>query len=269
MAVGTTTRPPTAASAPGTPRNFVPTYTAMLTWFGPGSSRHNVSALRNSSWSSQRRRSTSTRWAHAESPPPKLASAMVRTAAASAPCDGSGPRSLVDEVRVVRELADVMGVGRQGVGRLPVLPLVPVVLEQLGETLDDVRRLHHDAQLAPQVERAAVQIHGAEQRRLAVGQEQLRVHLQVLLPANPDVGALEDAQRRERVVHVPWTEPVLPAAQDAHPHPAVLRGGQAVDDGGVDELRMLHVERMLRLVDEPRDEAPRVVRAPHEPGVFR
>src|SRR4029453_13846241 len=131
MAVGTTTRPATAASAPGTPRNFVPTYTAMLTWFAPGISRHSVSALRNSSWSSQRRRSTSTRCAHAERPPPKLASAMVRKAAASAAVDGSGPGSVVDEVRVVRELTGVMGVGRQGVGRLPGLPLVPVVGEQL------------------------------------------------------------------------------------------------------------------------------------------
>src|SRR4029453_737034 len=167
MAVRTPHRPGAAGSAPGTPRNFVPTYTAMLTWFGPGSSRHSVSALRNSSWSSQRRRSTSTRCAQAERPPPKLASAMVRKAAASAPDDGSAPGSLVDEVRVVRELADVMGVGRQGVGRLPVLPLVPVVVEQRGESLDDVRRLHHHAQLAPKVERAAIERHGAEQRRLA------------------------------------------------------------------------------------------------------
>src|SRR5262249_39289346 len=130
----------------------------MFTWFGPGSRRQSVSALRNSSWSSQRRRSTSTRCAHAESPPPKLARAIVRNAVASAPDVGRGAGSVMEEVRIVRQLARVVRVGVEGVGRLPVLSLVPVVVEQLAETPDDVRRLHDHAELTPQVERAAVEV---------------------------------------------------------------------------------------------------------------
>src|SRR5262249_6962196 len=164
MAVGTTTRPATAASIPGRPPNRVPTYTAMLTWFGPGISRHSVRALRNSSCSIQRRRSTSTRWAHAESPPPKLARATTRNATASATGVGLGERSVVDEVRVMRQLADVVRLRSERIGRSPALRLVPVVIEELTEALDDCGVVQDHAQLAAQVEGAAIDVHRSHER---------------------------------------------------------------------------------------------------------
>src|SRR5215472_9526168 len=170
-------RPPTAASTPRRPPRRAPTYTAMFTWFGPGMSRQRVSALRNSSSATQPRCSTSTRRAQAESPPPKLARATVRKASASAAGVARGAGSLMNEVRIVRQLADVVHLGCERVGRLPVLRLVPVVVEQLLEALDDGPRLHDRTQLAPQVEGAAVQVHGAQQRSLAVGDEELGVDL--------------------------------------------------------------------------------------------
>src|SRR4029077_21081693 len=197
MAVGTTTRPATAASMPARPPKRVPTYTAMLTWFGPGMSRQSVRALRNSSWSIHRRRSTRTRCAHADSPPPKLASAMTRKASASAAGVGRGPGSLVDEVGVIRELADVVRLGGERVGSGPALRLVPVVLEQLAEALDHGRVVQPHAELATQVEGAAIEVHRAHQSPLAVGEQELRVRFQVLLAVQLDVAALEDAERRE------------------------------------------------------------------------
>src|SRR5262245_27549255 len=177
----------------------------MFTWFGPGISRQSVSALRNSSFSIQRRRSTRTSCAQAERPPPKLASATSRKASASSPSVGSGAGapSLMDEVRIVRQLARVVRGGVERVGRAVVLALVPVVLERRQEALDDGGGVHHDAELTAQVERAAVDVHRAEERTLAVGDQELRVELQVLLPVHLDVAALEDAERGERVGHVP------------------------------------------------------------------
>src|SRR5262245_45697563 len=105
----------------------------MLTWFGPGRMRQIVRAERNSSWLSQRRSSTMTRSAHAERPPPKLAIAIFRNAqnragseaeaarsgAGDAAPDGAG--SLMNEVRVVRQLALVVATRVQGIRRLPVM----------------------------------------------------------------------------------------------------------------------------------------------------
>src|SRR5262245_5684887 len=181
----------------------------MFTWFGPGSRRQSVSALRNSSWASQRRRSTSTRWAQADSPPPKLASAMPRNAVASAAGVGRGAGSLMKEVRIMRQLARVVRVERERVGWVPVLCLVPVVLEELAEPLDDGAGLHDDAELAAQVEGAAIEVHRAEERRLAIGEEELGVELQVILAAHLGLGALEDPQRGEGGVHVPRGEGLL------------------------------------------------------------
>src|SRR5262245_13792064 len=234
----------------------------MFTWFGPGSRRQSVSALRNSSWSSHRRRSTSTRWAQADNPPPKLASAMARNAVASAAGVGRGAGSLMKEVGIVRQLAHVVRVERERVGWVPVLRLVPVVLEELAQPLDDGVGLHDDAELAAQVEGAAIEIHRAEERRFAIGEEELGVNLQVLLAAHLDVGAFEDPQRGERVVHVPRAEAMLAPAEHAHAHPSVLRAGEPVDDGGVDELRVLHVERVFRAIDEAGDQAAGVVGTP-------
>src|SRR5262245_27616729 len=174
--------------------------------------RQRVSALRNSSSAIQPRCSTSTRRAHAESPPPKLASATVRKASASAAGVARGAGSLMSEVWIVRQLPGVVRVARERVGRLPVLRLVPVVVEQLLDALDNGRRLHDRTQLPPQVEGAAIQVHGAQQGSLAVGEEKLGVDLQVLLAAHLDVVAAEDAQRGEGVVRVPRAQPVLAAA---------------------------------------------------------
>src|SRR5262249_16478431 len=240
MAVGTTTSPATAATIPGTPPKRVPTYTAMLTWFGPGISRHSVRALRNSSCSIQRRRSTSTFWAQADSPPPKLASAMTRKASASATRLGDGAASVVGEVRVMRQLADVVRVGSKWIGSCPALRLVPVVIEELAEPLDDRGLVQGHAQLAAQVEGAAIEVHQPHQRPLAVGGQELGVRLQVLLAVDLDVAAPENAERGEGIVHVPGTQAVLAPAEDAHVHSACLGGGESVHDGGVDELRMLN-----------------------------
>src|SRR5262245_39826123 len=234
----------------------------MFTWFGPGIRRQSVSALRNSSSSSQPRCSTRTRCAQAERPPPKLARATVRKASASAMGVGRRAWSVMDELRVVWQLADVMGVEGERIRRLPVLRPVPVVVEQLLEPLDDGRRVHHRAQLAAQIEGAAVEIHRAHQRAHTVRDHQLRVHLGVLLAAHLHLVASEDAQRRKGVVRVPWAQAVLPAAQDADAHAAGLCRGQPVDHGGVHELGMLHVERVPGGGDEGRDDTARVVRAP-------
>src|SRR5207244_9618124 len=102
----------------------------------------------------------------------------------------------------------------------------------------------------------------------AVRQEELGVHLQMLLAAHLDVDALEDAERREGVVEVPGTEPVLPAAQDADLDAAAPSRGQAVDDGRVDELRVLDVQRVPGVVDEARDQAARVVGTPDQPAAL-
>src|SRR5262249_17367581 len=268
MAVGTTTRPATAASTPGRPPNGVPTYTAMLTWFGPGISRQSVSALRNSSCSIQRRRSTSTRCAHAERPPPKLASATTRKATASATGVGRGPSCPMGERGVIRQLADVVRVGGEWIGSCPALRLVPVVVEELPEALDDYGVAQDHAQLAAQVEGAAIEVHRSHERPLAVDEQELRVHLQMLLAVHLDVAALEDAERREGVVHVPGTQAVLAAAQDAHVHAAGLGVGEPVDDGGVDELRVLDVQGVSGPVDEAGDQASRVVGTPDERGVL-
>src|SRR5882757_2440992 len=76
MQNGTAIRPPTAANAPLKPRMRVPTKIATLTWLAPGSSRHRVTALRNSVSVSQPRRRTTTSCDQAERPPPKLESEM-------------------------------------------------------------------------------------------------------------------------------------------------------------------------------------------------
>src|SRR5688500_12484807 len=113
----------------------------MLTWFGPGRMRQIVYAARNSSSLSHRRSSTMTLSAQAESPPPRLAIAILRNArlratrvtgaagrgAGDAPPAGSG--SLMDEVRIVRELAVVRGRLGQGIRRVPVVRVVPVSIE--------------------------------------------------------------------------------------------------------------------------------------------
>jgi hypothetical protein len=52
---------------------------------------------------------------------------------------------------------------------------------------------------------------------------------------------------------------VLATAQDADPHAARLGLGQAIDDGGVDELRVLDVQGVPGLVDEAGDQLARVV----------
>src|SRR5262249_46645552 len=106
-------------------------------------------------------RSTRTRCAHAESPPPKLASAMTRKASASAAGVGRGSASLMGEVGIVRQLAHVVGVGREWIRRVPVLALVPVVLEERTQPLDDPRLVDPYAELAAQVEGATIEVHRA------------------------------------------------------------------------------------------------------------
>src|SRR5512145_1810945 len=98
----------------------------MFTWLGPGKRRLIVTAVRNCSLSSQRRRSTTMRCVHADKPPPKLDSEICRKHDASAgsvtgvgrsaagrPSGLTCPtapalESLMQEVRVVRQLALVV-----------------------------------------------------------------------------------------------------------------------------------------------------------------
>src|SRR5262249_26367205 len=152
----------------------------------------------------QRRRSTTTRRAQAESPPPKLASAISRNAAASAPrltswrpISGAAPRSsgraatsLMDEARVVRQVALVVWVQAKRIGRHVLLALVPVVLEQLSEGRRDVVVLDDHPELATDVEGAAVDVHRADERALSVDDDQLGVKLEVLLPSHLGITAL-------------------------------------------------------------------------------
>src|SRR5262245_23823357 len=108
-----------------------------------------------------------TRNAHAESPPPRLASAIFRKANPRAGrLTGSGGRgagggapagaSLMDEVRVVWQLPVVVVLLGEGIGRVPAVGLVPVLVEHLGEPLDDGGVVDDDTELAPEVEGAAV-----------------------------------------------------------------------------------------------------------------
>src|SRR5262249_17944910 len=162
----------------------------MFTWFAPGRTRHTVSALRNSASESHARSSTMTYRAQADSPPPKLASAMRRKASASAPrvtgarwpgpstpatTRGARPASLMKELRVGRQLPDVVRFERQRIGWDVVLGPVPIVLEQLAEPRDDLFVVEHHAELAADVESAAIDVHRAEQGTLAVGKHQLGV----------------------------------------------------------------------------------------------
>src|SRR5262245_54686222 len=99
------------------------------------------------------------RCVHADSPPPKLDKAICRKQAArsnsvtSAGGSSAAARagSLMQEMRVVRQLALVMLVRLQWVGRLVGLRLAPVVLEHLVQALDDVGLVHDDAELAAQI----------------------------------------------------------------------------------------------------------------------
>src|SRR6185503_594124 len=111
--------------------------------------RQIVYAARNSSSVSQRRSSTMTLSAQAESPPPRLAIAILRKARLSAMrvtasrgrgAGGAAPAgggSLMEEVRVVGQLAVVRVRHGQGVGRVPMVRFVPVLVEHLDEPLED------------------------------------------------------------------------------------------------------------------------------------
>src|SRR5262245_23216323 len=129
----------------------------MFTWFGPGNRRLIVIAVRNCSLLSQRRRSTTMRCVQADSPPPKLESEICRkqsarpasvtgvgaASAADVARAGAGVAepladSLMQEVRVERQLAFVVRFRLQRIRRLVFLRVAPVVLEHLGEPLDDV-----------------------------------------------------------------------------------------------------------------------------------
>src|SRR4030095_16330400 len=129
----------------------------MFTWFGPGNSRLVVIAGRSCSLWSPRRRSTTMRCVQADNPPPKLESAICRKQSArpasvtgvgaSSAADGARAgagfgaplaHSLMQEVGVERQLAFVVRFRLQRIRRQVFLRVAPVVLEHLGEPLDDV-----------------------------------------------------------------------------------------------------------------------------------
>src|SRR5258705_1143755 len=182
--------------------------------------RQIVYAARNSSSVSQRRSSTMTLSAQAESPPPRLAIAILRKARLSAErltasrgrgagggmLAGSG--SLMDEGRVVRQLAVVRVRLGQGIGRVPMMRVVPVLVEHLDEPLEDRGVVDDDPQLAPEIESAPVDVHGADEGAPAVGEQKLGVQLRLLLAAHLDAEPPEDAQRREGVGDVGVADPV-------------------------------------------------------------
>src|SRR5580765_3085203 len=158
----------------------------MLTWFGPGRMRQIVYAARNSSSVSQRRSSTMTLSAHAESPPPRLAIAILRKARLSAErvtasrgrgAGGAAPpgsSSLMDEGRVVGQLAVVRVRLGQGIGR------VPVAVEDPDEPLEDRAVVDDDPQLAAEIEGAPVDVHGADEGAATIGEQELGVELRLL-----------------------------------------------------------------------------------------
>src|SRR5580765_5000506 len=196
----------------------------MLTWFGPGRIRQIVYAARNSSSVSQRRSSTMTLSAQADSPPPRLAIAILRKARLSAarvtasPGRGAGGAapagsgSLMEKVRVVGQLAVVRVRRDQGIGRVPVVRVVPVPVEHLDEPLENQAVVDDDPQLAPEIEGAPVDVHGADQGAPAVGEQELGVQLGLLLAAHLHAEPPENAQGREGVGDIGVADPVLASA---------------------------------------------------------
>src|SRR5262245_47537663 len=197
----------------------------MFTWLGPGRMRQIVSAARNSCSVSQRRSSTMTRSAHAESPPPRLAIAILRkernsawraTVTSARGAGGAAPAgdgSLMDEVRVVRQLVRVLVGLVQRIRDLPAMRAVPVPIEHFDQPLQDRRIVDDDPELPPEVERAAIDVHRADQRAAAVGDQELGVELGMLLAVHLDTESVEDAQGRERVGDVGVADAVLAPAQ--------------------------------------------------------
>src|SRR5262249_56849367 len=118
----------------------------------------------------QRRSATTPGSAHADSPPPRLDSAILRKAKASAGgvtrrsprgaggAAGGGAGSLMDEVRVVRQLVGVGG-GRQRIGRLPAVRAIPVALEHVDEPGDQRPLGGPGARAAPPGEGAPRAVH--------------------------------------------------------------------------------------------------------------
>src|SRR5581483_9602597 len=279
IANGTTVRPATAASAPRPPAKRVPRCAARFTWLAPGRRRASASPARKSSIVTQRFRSTTSRCVQSARPPPKLESAMRAKvqkisagpgggAGGSSAGRGSPPgaRSLMLEVGIVRQLAGLVRVDGERVRRFPVLGVVPVVLEDLGEALDAPVIGHENAELASEVERASVDVHRADERLAAVDHDQLRVQLGVLLAPHLRAEALQDAKRREGVRNVPGADAVLAAAEDPDVDAPVLRLGEAVEDRRVDVLGMLDVEPVAGGVDELGHQRARVRGAPGEAG---
>src|SRR5437763_7251028 len=245
---GTRISPTIAATAPATPPSLVPTKTARLTWLAPGSTRQMVSAVRNSASLIQPRSSTTTWRDQAPRPPPKLESAMRLKL--SAMCRRGTRESVMHEVRIVREPLLDMRMGEHRIGRVVTMRLAPIALEHLAQPSQ--RRLvgHRGTQLATEIERAAIDIHRAEQRPLTVGDQQLGVRAQIALLVHLDAELPHHPQRGEGIDAIEPCETVAAAAEQAHMDAALMRLDDAVENRRVDEFRMLDIEAAMGAVDE-------------------
>jgi hypothetical protein len=150
-----------------------------------------------------------------------------------------GSISFVHEVGVVRE----------------------VVLAVLGR-IERVRVVGHDAQLAAQIEGAAVDVHRAHQRLSVVDDDQLRVHPQILLLVHLHTEPLQRPQRCEGIENVPFADAVPATEENVHLDTAIRRRREALENDRINVFGVLYVPAFGSRVDELRYVVARIRIAP-------
>src|ERR1700733_819989 len=182
--------------------------------------RQIVIALRNSASVIQPRRDTTISRDHAESPPPKLDNAISLkvTASCHAGTFGSSPscaagsaalpsttwgemsfmrspssgRSLVNQFGIVGVIVFLDQMHAQRIWRIVMRAVVPVLLEDRLQPLDDLLVVHQAAEFAAEVEGTAVDVHRAGEHALAISQQQLGMQAELLLLADLDAVQLHE-----------------------------------------------------------------------------
>ncbi len=142
--------------------------------------------------------------------------------------------------------------------------VLPVVLRDLVQGLDDVVIVDLDRQLAPAVEAAGREVDRAHDRALAVGEQHLGVQLEVLQLVHLDADVVEDADAADTLDQLVLLQRVRRARHHVDLHAPRRRPHQALDDDLVLVALVLHEQRVLRAVDELGDAVAPVERAPDQ-----
>src|SRR5438445_1083382 len=144
--------------------------------------------------------------------------------------------------------------------------VLPVVVSDRLEPLDDLVVSHLDGQLATSVEAPWSEVDRAHDRGDPVSEQHLAVKPELLEPVDLDPDVLQDAQATNTLEQLVLLQRVRRPRHDVELQPTAGGADHALDDDGILVSLGLHGRRTARRVDEARDSLP-PARAPDQVGV--